>query len=221
MSTRCSGAARRSFIIGSKLWPPAITRASGPSRPSRAIASSTLVARSYSNGAGTCTYVSSRRSPSRVERRRVRSAVKDGLTDRLIRMTFAQLRSFSAVARLGSVRAAARDLGVSEPAVSAAIASLRRDFGDELLVRAGNTLKLTPGGQRLAAAASEILGLADEARRAVGGKAGLLRIAATSEVAEYVVPPLVDAFTRRFHDTDVSVLVEPPESFPALLTDRV
>src|SRR5215210_472496 len=59
MSTRCSGVASRSFIIGSRLWPPAITRASGPSRSSEAIAPSTLVARSYSNGAGVCTGTSS------------------------------------------------------------------------------------------------------------------------------------------------------------------
>src|SRR6266498_442405 len=55
MSIRCSGFASRSFIIGSRLWPPAISRASGPSRASDAIAPSTLVARSYSNGAGVCT----------------------------------------------------------------------------------------------------------------------------------------------------------------------
>ena len=54
MSTRCSGVASRSFIIGSRLWPPAMIRASGPSRSSAAIAPSTLVARSYSNGAGVC-----------------------------------------------------------------------------------------------------------------------------------------------------------------------
>src|SRR4051794_431398 len=55
MSIRTSGLARRSFIIGSRLWPPAITRASGPWRCSAAIAPSTLVARSYSNGPGVCT----------------------------------------------------------------------------------------------------------------------------------------------------------------------
>src|SRR3954449_7282190 len=54
MSTRCDGFASRSFIIGSRLWPPAMIRASGPSRSSEAIAPSTLVARSYSNGAGVC-----------------------------------------------------------------------------------------------------------------------------------------------------------------------
>src|SRR5258707_1362378 len=52
MSIRCSGAASRSFIIGSRLCPPAITRASGPKRSSSASASSTLVARAYSKGAG-------------------------------------------------------------------------------------------------------------------------------------------------------------------------
>src|SRR4051794_31604156 len=55
MSIRTSGLARRSFIIGSRLWPPAMTRASGPWRSSAAIAPSTLVARSYSNGPGVCT----------------------------------------------------------------------------------------------------------------------------------------------------------------------
>ena len=60
MSIRCSGLASRSFIIGSRLWPPAMIRASGPSRSSAAIAPSTLVARSYSNGAGVCKACSSR-----------------------------------------------------------------------------------------------------------------------------------------------------------------
>src|SRR6188474_2080776 len=54
MSMTYSRLASRSFIIGIRLWPPAINRASLPSRPSRLIACSTLVARSYSKGAGTC-----------------------------------------------------------------------------------------------------------------------------------------------------------------------
>src|SRR5262245_31828027 len=55
MSIRCVGCARRSFIMGRRLWPPAMIRASGPSRSRDAMAPSTLVARSYSNGAGVCT----------------------------------------------------------------------------------------------------------------------------------------------------------------------
>ena len=54
MSMTYSRLASRSFIIGSRLWPPAISRASGPRRSSSPMACSTLVARSYSKGAGTC-----------------------------------------------------------------------------------------------------------------------------------------------------------------------
>ncbi len=46
MSIRCSGWARRSFIIGSSEWPPAMIRASPSYLASDAIAPSTLVARS-------------------------------------------------------------------------------------------------------------------------------------------------------------------------------
>jgi molybdate transport repressor ModE-like protein len=138
-------------------------------------------------------------------------------------MTFAQLRSFATVARLGSVQAAARELGVSEPAVSGALAVLRKEFGDELLVRSGGGLQLTPGGTRLAPAASEILGLADEARRAVDESHGrsLLRLAVTPELSEHVAQPLVEAFTRRFQQVEVALQVEPARAFGDLLTDRV
>src|SRR5215207_4988016 len=59
MSTRTSGAASRNFIIGMRLWPPAIRRAPSPYRSRSSTASPTLPATSYSNRAGTCTRLSS------------------------------------------------------------------------------------------------------------------------------------------------------------------
>ena len=138
-------------------------------------------------------------------------------------MTFSQLRSFATVARLGSFTAAAHTLGVSEPAVSAAVASLRRDLGDALFVRAGTGVRLTPGGERLAAAAAEILGLEDRMRREVRearGERGLLRLAVSPAVAEHVSAPLLDAFTRRRPTLEVSQEVASARDFPAILADR-
>jgi DNA-binding transcriptional LysR family regulator len=138
-------------------------------------------------------------------------------------VTLGQLRSFSTVARLGSVKAAAHELGVSEPAVSEAVRALRRDLGDELFVRRAGGIVLTPGGGRLAGAAAEILGIADQARRAVRearGEATLLRVCATGPVSEHVAGPLIDAFTRRTRNLEVSVEVEPASSFAELLSDR-
>ena len=60
-------------------------------------------------------------------------------------MTFTQLRTFALVAELGSLRAAATALGVSEPAVSAAVAALRTDLGDPLFRRTGTRHRAHPG----------------------------------------------------------------------------
>jgi DNA-binding transcriptional LysR family regulator len=138
-------------------------------------------------------------------------------------VTLGQLESFLMVARLGSVKAAAHALAVSEPAVSGAVAALRRDLGDELFVRAAGGIELTAGGRRLAAAAAEMLGVMDQARReirAARGEKALLRVAATSVVAESVAGALIDAFTRRMPKLEVALGVEPEEHFAQALLDR-
>jgi LysR family transcriptional regulator, low CO2-responsive transcriptional regulator len=139
-------------------------------------------------------------------------------------MTFAQLQAFALVARHGSIKAAAAKLGVSEPAVSEAVAALRRDLGDELVTRTGRGVRLTPGGRRLAAAAVEIIGVAEQARRGVreaSGERALLRVVAEAAVAEHAAGTLLDAFTRRTPTVEVELQVEPPEAFADLLVDRL
>jgi len=139
-------------------------------------------------------------------------------------VTFKQLRCFSTVARLGSVKAAARELGVSEPAVSEAVAALRRDLDDPLLVRAGGGLELTAGGRRLAALAAEILALEDRARtevRTARGERTLLRVAATTDVAEHAADRLLDAFTRRMPGLEIAESVEGAGELARLLAQRL
>lgn len=138
-------------------------------------------------------------------------------------MTLSQLRSFVTVARLGSVKAAARALNVSEPAVSGAVGVLRKELGDELYVRGGGAIELTPGGRRLASAAGEILGLVEETRRTVGQAAGekpALRVAAIPSVAEFAAGPLLYAFGRHHPEIEVLLQVAPRGDIPALLADR-
>src|SRR6185295_13512761 len=115
-------------------------------------------------------------------------------------MTFTQLRTFALVAELGSLRAAAAALGVSEPAVSAAITALRNDLGDQLFVRTAGGIALTPGGRALAGRARELVRLADRTRRDVADATseGRLRVRATPSCAEHAAEPVVAAFTRRF-----------------------
>ncbi|MEV4611510.1 LysR family transcriptional regulator [Kitasatospora sp. NPDC049258] len=138
-------------------------------------------------------------------------------------MTLTQLRAFVAVARLGSVKAAALSLRVSEPAVSGAVAALRRELGDPLFVRAAGGIALTPGGRRLAAGAAEIVGLAEETRRRVreaGTETSYLRVAATEPSAEQIVPPLLESFVRRHPEVESSTLAVPARVLTELLLDR-
>jgi LysR family transcriptional regulator, low CO2-responsive transcriptional regulator len=138
-------------------------------------------------------------------------------------LTLSQLRTFLTVARLGTVKAAARALEVTEPAVSGAVGALRRELGDPLYVRAGGVIELTPGGRRLASAAGAILALEDEARRAINDaetERTTLRVAATAPFAEFAAGPLLSAFSRHHQDIEVELQVARREDFAALLANR-
>jgi DNA-binding transcriptional LysR family regulator len=137
-------------------------------------------------------------------------------------MTLAQLHSFVLVARLGSVKAAAAELGVTEAAVSVAVAALRKELGDELFVRDGRRIALTAGGRRLASLGGEILALAEQARRSVKDSPDWprqLRLAATNIIAEHI-GPLIDAFTSRDAGLEIAVEEAPGESLLGMLEPR-
>ena len=139
-------------------------------------------------------------------------------------MTLTQLEAFVLVARLGSVKAAAKVLGVSEPAVSGALAALRQHLGDPLVERTPNGMELTPGGKRLVAIASQMVNLAVEAEAAIRDAQGapeLLRVVATSTVAEFVAPGLLAAFTARGGSVEASVGLSATAEMPALLHERL
>lgn len=139
-------------------------------------------------------------------------------------VTLNQLQAFVLVARLGSVTAAARALGVSEPAVAAALASLRRQLGDPLVERGPSGMVLSPGGRRLVGIASQMVALGVEAEAAVRQASGAperLRITSTGAIAESSAPALLDAFTSRSAGIDVSLAVVQGVEMPALLTERL
>jgi DNA-binding transcriptional LysR family regulator len=136
-------------------------------------------------------------------------------------MTFTQLRAFALVAELGSLRAAAAALGVSEPAVSAAMSALRSDLGDPLFRRSGSGITLTPGGRALATRARELVRLADRTRRDVAQATATrqLRALATSACAEHVAGTVIEAFTRRVPRASVDLTVGSTDCAAVALTE--
>src|SRR5580692_11269601 len=140
-------------------------------------------------------------------------------------MTLTQLNAFVLVARLGSVTAAANALGVSESAVSQALSALRLHLGDQLVTRGPVGMTLTAGGSRLLATASQMVVLGAEAHAAVRAAQGApeqLRLVSTSAFAEFIVGPLMEAFTRRFSGSvDVSAGVAVTKEMSVLVANRL
>jgi LysR family transcriptional regulator, low CO2-responsive transcriptional regulator len=99
-----------------------------------------------------------------------------------------QLRVLGAVAETGSVGAAAQQLAISQPAVSAALASLAQACGSAIVERDGRGTRLTPAGKTLAASGRRILALIDETQREVAATADReqrrLRLATVTTFAE-------------------------------------
>jgi LysR family transcriptional regulator, low CO2-responsive transcriptional regulator len=140
-------------------------------------------------------------------------------------MTLTQLNAFVLVARLGSVTAAANALGVSESAVSQALSALRLHLGDQLVTRGPVGMTLTAGGSRLLATASQIVVLGAEAHAAVRAAQGApeqLRVVSTSTIAEFLVSPLTEAFTKRFAGSvEVSAGVAATKEMSVLVANRL
>ncbi len=155
-------------------------------------------------------------------------------------MTLSQLRTFLAVSDAGSVRVAAESLLVSQPAVSAAIASLERELGVALVTRHGRGLRLTKAGAAFADDARTSLGLLDQGSRRARSiddpARGMVRLVAVATAAERVLLPVVARFrehhpeagvtiqvgnrttvwdTLRHHEADLVVAGRPPVAVPA------
>jgi DNA-binding transcriptional LysR family regulator len=103
-----------------------------------------------------------------------------------------RLRVLAAVARHGSVTAAARALRYAQPSVSHHLARLEAETGSRLVQKAGRGIRLTEAGRLLAERAEEILGRLDAAAAELdaltGLRAGRVRLAAFPSALGTLVP---------------------------------
>ena len=124
-------------------------------------------------------------------------------------VTLTQLVSFLTVVRRGSVTAAAEELVVTQPSVSAAVSALERELGVQLTERVGRTVRPTAAGEAYAPYAADVLGLLEQGGRAAreAGEAlsNTLRISAVTTAGEYLVPQLIQAFRERRRDVEISL----------------
>lgn len=128
----------------------------------------------------------------------------------------ADLGFFSVLAGAGSLSAAARELGVTTPAVSKHLAQMEARLGVSLVNRTTRRMGMTPEGELYLEHARRILGEIDSMQELLGVSKGtpkgLLRVNATLGFGRSHVAPLISRFVRKHPQMEVQLQlsVNPP-----------
>jgi DNA-binding transcriptional LysR family regulator len=137
-----------------------------------------------------------------------------------------RLRVLVAVARYGSVTAAAHALNYAQPSISHHIARLEAETGAKLMERAGRGVKLTEAGQLLAQRAEEILGRLDAAEAELATHVGLrqdrVRVAAFGSALAALAPTAAAVMGEEHPGSGIHLLqAEPAEALRLLKASDV
>jgi len=136
-----------------------------------------------------------------------------------------QLRAFVAVYHAGQVSAAAEQLALTQPAVTVLLRQLEDKLGVKLFDRSTRALRRTEAAVEAIAyaerALAELEAMGTSMAELAGARRGRVRIAATSTVAQTVLPNAVREFLRLHPDVRVEIEdLAPSEFVEALLAGR-
>lgn len=136
---------------------------------------------------------------------------------------FAAMKTFVRVAELGTLSAAARELGLTQPAVSQQMAALERNLNVRLLNRSTRQLVLTEGGEGYYQHARQILQAVDEAEESAGELStslrGNLRIHGPVGFGQMHLAPIIIEFQRQHPDLMVELVLD--DRFADLIAEGV
>jgi len=127
-------------------------------------------------------------------------------------MELRHLRYFVSVADAASVSKAALRVHISQPALSRQIHDLERELGVRLFARVGRGIRLTAEGEDLLVSTREVLTRAESlgarARALVGGTIGVLRVGATPQVMQNILPGFLAEYRRSRPGIDIELIEE-------------
>ena len=137
-----------------------------------------------------------------------------------------QLRAFRVVARSGSFTQAARELHLTQSAISHAMRALEEDVGCRLLDRMGKKATLTQAGEQLLVRAEKILGemaaARDEITQLGQWGAGRLRLGVAATACHYVLPAVLREFKKRFPACKITIDPgDTPQAIASLRAHRI
>ncbi|MDD3077819.1 MAG: LysR family transcriptional regulator [Paludibacter sp.] len=135
-----------------------------------------------------------------------------------------RLKVFYTVAKRLNFTKAAEELYITQPAVSKHIQELETYFKIKLFNRNGNKINLTPAGEILLQYTGQIFNLYNslefELSTLKHEHSGNLRIGASTTIAQYVLPPLLASFHKKFDNIKVSLAINNTEQIEQALQNN-
>lgn len=124
---------------------------------------------------------------------------------------FKALRTFAAVADLGSFRGAARRLHMTQPAVSQRIGQLEDELGTKLLERSSRAVSLTATGRELLVYAEKLLRLRGDMLTTLSEKAalrGVLRLGVSETIVHTWLPAFIERLDKTYPHLGIEIEVD-------------
>lgn len=125
-------------------------------------------------------------------------------------MTLRHMKIFLTVCQKESITAAARELYLSQPAVSLAVKELEEHYGVPLFDRISKKLYLTQAGWQLMCYAERIVSLFETVESGLGkdGDTGTFRIGSSITIGTHLLPSLVKIFSTKYPKMKIRVLID-------------
>lgn len=132
-------------------------------------------------------------------------------------------RIFYTVANTKNISKAARELFISQPAISKSIQKLEETIGCKLFIRSSRGVSLTPEGELLYSyvkSAFETLAVGEEKlHRSIELGMGHLKIGVSSTLCKYILLPYLKEFIRQYPYINISITCQPTNKTLKLLED--
>lgn len=132
-----------------------------------------------------------------------------------------RLKVFDTVAKRLNFTKAANELNITQPAVTKHIKEIELNLNIKLFERNGTKIKLTKAGEILLKYTEEIFSVYQKIEFEIGQlqekQKGILRLGASTTIAQYVLPPILAEFRKRFPEIQLSLVIQNSERIEELL----
>ncbi|MBF6645677.1 MULTISPECIES: LysR family transcriptional regulator [Flavobacteriales] len=135
-----------------------------------------------------------------------------------------RLKVFFTVAKRLNFTKASEELYITQPAVTKHIKEIENYFKVKLFDRNGTKIKLTPAGETLLQYSEQLFSIYQnmefDLNAFTQNKSGTLRIGASTTAAQYLLPPILAAFHRKFDKVKVQLVTGNTEQIEIALQNK-